>query len=538
MDRPHLGGGGNSRYSSPDSAGRVYYGGDESKEIGLFKFKLGLFKFVLPTFNGDDAAWERTNELSSLMTVPSPRNKRRKHNNGAAATPENNFYLRLRGAAQGQSKFKIKKSKDQGKKKTKNDRGKQKPSIAYVVVMPNSMHLATNHFQTTSAYDKTAAAQNDPSFPDRAKVLRQSIEKAHSGSPYEYQLYARNILMDESNQNATDHKKNITEPSNEIQDVMMQSGYQIINANAGQLNIALNRLRSNEPDHPPKESDKQQTSLPDVLNQHDVVVQMSLNSFLLNPLDNLFDTLIKGTSPDSLVGNFNVTEIIAAANATPAEESESNLSESTPSEVDSFLLESLGTTTAQDELYIFRSSSQEAMRTYLESLQCMISSQAKGVSSGAHPVRSDRVPKKLRLSVMVSRKNQEVDKQVQDSLSKEQCKLQNTGAIKLNTCLYDVLGSVDKDHDCSHFDVKRDARVARFPVGSAVPVTNSNSDDAKKANGKELNNQCMKPWENSSKGECSKSNAGQKNDAVDSEDDVCIWVCREWFSFGDQQEVQ
>lgn len=59
--------------SSPDRLkSHLFYGGEE-REIDLFKFKLGLFKFILPTF-AKDGNWDQGHSL----TVPPPP-KRRSH---------------------------------------------------------------------------------------------------------------------------------------------------------------------------------------------------------------------------------------------------------------------------------------------------------------------------------------------------------------------------------------------------------------------------------------------------------------------------
>ena len=153
--------------SSPDSAGRVYYGGDESHKIGLFKFRLGLFKFILPTFATDEDSWQVTNELSSFMRVPPPPNKQRKQRR------KENFFLRLQQLEDEEEEV-------NGGGEEINKVERTTPLVAYMIIIPDLSKTPTD-FDLISYYEK-------------AKVLSMSISRAHQDSPYDYKLYALDLL--------------------------------------------------------------------------------------------------------------------------------------------------------------------------------------------------------------------------------------------------------------------------------------------------------------------------------------------------------
>lgn len=484
FDHPHGGFVGHTVSTSPDSGGVIFYGGDESKEIGLFKFKLGLFKFMLPTFSREDD-WER-NELSSLMTVPPPPHKKKRK---GAGNKNKMHHLRLR------SQVKMnRKGNDEKKNIEKQQESSKSSSVAYVVVMTHLLDTSQHHHDANTS-DKRINDQNDLSFYKRAKVLSKSVEKAHAESPYGYRLYGLNMIQEKSTTANKDDRPDNLPPYKALNNL----GFKIINMEDNGVQMNLDEIS--------KDAHKQddQLSISSIFNQHDVVVQISLNSFLLKPMDNLFDVLIQGRGIDKLKG---------VANPKIGHKEDDN-STSTPMGVYSFALEqSDSSTNFENELVIIKKSSDIAMKSYLETLQCMYN-QLKGLD-----ISSDQ-----KSFVAVARKNLEVDNSKQESVT---CGFGTMGTFRLDRCIYGA-GNFDSTHDCSNVNMKDDLRVAQFHGGSATSSTSVGYGGQKvpqAITGAQSQRQCDQPWVLSSSNDCSR-----KNDDGHDEEGHCAWLCRQWFGF-------
>eukprot|EP00984_Skeletonema_dohrnii_P037230 scaffold39084_cov178-Skeletonema_dohrnii-CCMP3373.AAC.1 len=112
-----------------------YRGGDETKEIGWRSFRVGVFKFILPSFSSPSSA-------SSSSTYSSLSRNR---------SENNEYYLTV---------------------PPPNDRPK---SVAYI------LDLSTRH-QAADIVDTNTIAN--------ARRLAKSIQRMHSGSKYDFKLYA------------------------------------------------------------------------------------------------------------------------------------------------------------------------------------------------------------------------------------------------------------------------------------------------------------------------------------------------------------
>ena len=375
--------------SSPDSAGRVYYGGDESHKIGLFKFRLGLFKFILPTFATDEDSWQVTNELSSFMRVPPPPNKQRKQRR------KENFFLRLQ---QLEDEEEVNGSGEEANKVERN------LSVAYMIIIPD--------------LSKTPTAFDVISYHEKAKILSASIARAHQDSPYDYKLYALDLLNKELDSSSIDDDDEnelvVMAKTKEVHDALSNGcNMNIIHMLDKRVNnVNLSRLL--------EETETSPHPVINVLKEHDIVVHLSLNAFLLNPLDDVFELLKR--------------------------EEHIEMSES---KVDSYTLDY---NQNEEQLFIFKTTSQDAIISYLNSLECRLWYQTNGE-------RQISVQKNIPTIVTVSRRSLE---------EVVGCRIQETEhSLLLDKCLYDVnFGGVDTS--CSHnVSMKDEGRIAHY-VGSSL----------------------------------------------------------------------
>jgi len=242
-------------YGSPDDGGTIYYGG-ESKEIGIFKFRVGLFKFALPTFAKDELAWEG----SRWKTVPVPPNRKRKGRDELLRRQ----YVNVR---------------------QRNDKSKataKKASVAYVVNFPLEDEL-------------TSTLQR------RAAVLAASIKKAHVNSSYEYQLHAINY-------SGSDIEKSYT-CNQSCQETLTDLGYKVINLSSSDL---VNEIMSREK----KKQSHMNESLKKLLD-NTVVVNLALDSYLLKSIESAFDDFFKESkSKNQLLRNDASPSILALEQTT------------------------------------------------------------------------------------------------------------------------------------------------------------------------------------------------------------------------------
>lgn len=231
-------------YGSPDDGGTIYYGG-ELKEIGIFKFRVGLFKFALPTFAKDELAWEA--EDSRWKTVPVPPNRKRMGREELLR--RQNVNVRHRNDA----------SKSSAKK----------ASVAYVVNIP-----VQDEFTST--------------LGQRAAVLAASIKKAHAKSSYEYQLHAINY---EHTSSSDTEKSYICNRS--CRDTLTELGYRVIDLSRSDLDNEITNRENN------KQSGINQ-SLKEVLDTT-VVVNLVLDSYLFKSIESVFDDFLTESESKKLL---------------------------------------------------------------------------------------------------------------------------------------------------------------------------------------------------------------------------------------------
>ena len=397
LDRP----GGIITPTSPDNAGRIYYGGDESREIGLVKFRLGLFKFVLPTFSDEDS-WEN-NEISSssashFLRVPPPPNNKNKLRRGIS--------FRLQQMPGQQSREEVQVDEEFVVKVKGNT-----TSVAYVIIIPS----------ISKSFDSSDMLSNNiQSYLQKVNALSQSIAKAHTNSTYEFQLYALNLDgASVANSKETEEDDVRKDGMKRVHEKLLGAGFLIIN----DINISdNNRIQNKEVAISASRMLKGGSNntphlagLLQILKGHNVVVQLSHNFLISRPLDNLFDTL---------------------------------LMKAETAQVDSYILQALG----EDELFMFRTSSREASRSYLQMLICQSGAQQvepKLVASNFPTFWPHKRPRIA--SVMAARKNQELGSSHSASHGDaNECRFRpTTSTQQLDKCLY-IAGTVEAtSRDCA-----------------------------------------------------------------------------------------
>ena len=176
-------------------------------------------------------------------------------------------------------------------------------------------------------------------------------------------------------------------------------------------NVSLSRLL--------EETETSPHPVIEVLKEHDIVIHLSLNSFLLSPLDDIFDRLLQRGE---------------------------HIIEKSDSKVDSYTLDY---NQSEEQLFIFKPTSQDAIISYLNSLECRLWHRTDGE-------RQISVQKNTPPIVTVSRRD----------LEQDDCRVEQTDhSLPLDKCLYDV-GVVDTS--CSHnISMKDEGRIAHY-VGNSL----------------------------------------------------------------------
>jgi len=229
-------------------------------------------------------------------------------------------------------------------------------SVAYVALIPP-------HFSPTPSFGAQGideSPQQSCQIAKQARLLKKSIEKAHGvNSKYDYRLYAISIAQNtKSDRDLGAGTGTFTD--NYCHDALKKVGYKLIEIDAIDVENTENILKS-------------------VFDHHEIIVQTSFESFLLLPLDDLFETLLQST-----VGKGDVEAKI---------------------QIDSFSLEILSDhrkyekpkfsrkrcsrkiapfSVNMDDLFIFRSYSLQTLKSYSSLVKCIATSAMKNVGGGSN----------------------------------------------------------------------------------------------------------------------------------------------------------
>ncbi|KAL3795531.1 hypothetical protein HJC23_009244 [Cyclotella cryptica] len=442
-------------YGSPDEStrGTLYYG-DEAKAIGIFKFKVGLFKFALPTFSNEAEGWEREDHLR----VPMPPTRKRK----------------ISVSRVGSKESVSKESLVVRQKFGDNFKQSSKASVAYAVLIPR-------HDQVT------------PSLRDRAAALAASIRRAHMNSPYKHQLYAINL---EHHSNSSKEMTNTCPRA--CCEVMNELGYQIVDVTASSLGSAASNGNKNKQKNLNSQNNLSTTdpqSLNDLLSHH-IVVHISLDSFLLQSMDSVFDDLLAEVNDDP-------SNILLQTKSTLPQTKTFNANTKSK---DATHFSSEECVNAHQP-YVFKMSSRCGTIPYLELLKCLVSAQLEvSMTSDIHLERSEIMsvtvrPKKR--SLLSSAVATDTIKENQFETNDHHCRIFNNNALS-DQCIY----AASSHQECSHVDIKKSAVIASFSRSEL-----------------DYTSQCAKPWE-CKRNENNQCFSSREDGSADAD---CEWLQREWF---------
>ncbi|KAL7479830.1 hypothetical protein ACHAW6_005552 [Cyclotella cf. meneghiniana] len=442
-------------YGSPDEStrGMLYYG-DDAKAIGIFKFKVGLFKFALPTFSHETEGWEREDQLR----VPLPPSLKRK----------NSVFREGRNGLVSKESLRVSESFGDNFKQS------SKASVAYAMVIPL-------HDQVT------------PSLRDRAAVLAASIRRAHLNSPYKPQLYAINF----EHPSDSDIGK-MYSCSGLCRKIMNELGYSIVDLSASNFDTAVTSSDTKRMNSLNDRSAHPQ-SMNDLLS-HEIVVHISLDSFLLQSMDSVFDDLLaeENVDPSTSLLQKKASQQTTLFNIN----AKSNGASHSPSEGSSNV----------HEIYIFKMSSSVGAIPYLELIKCLASTQLTSINLQLSMTSDERMESNEIMPISVRPKIRSLFSPLlpRDDMKKNRfetndhtCKIFNNNLV-LDGCI-DATGS---HQDCSHEDIKKRAVIGSF--------FRRDSDDM---------STCAQPWEckRDEHDRCINTRGNR------SEYDDCEWLQREWF---------
>lgn len=473
--------------------GRVLnWSGDDnsSRSIGLFKFKLGLFEFVLPTWSLMNEQEDNINANRLRLSVPNP-TRRKKKDEKAIRNKTKKWDIDDRGKSSHTAhvKSQIEQSSQHLQKiQGKQNEEKKLATVAYVIIFPNNDEFdnVDNDNNNGNEEGKRMSSRKRRQF--RAmKALSKSIEVAHIDSYYGYCVHAlslgsltlssltirefsklgiETIVIDEADLNGSNNGVDReTEPTSTVV-----------------VNRRLDMVELDEDNG----QEKQRVGLLEILNRHDIIIQLSLNSMMVHSMDDVFDAMMGvGHNMSNIVG------IVETRSDVDGGRKEREISER---------LELTNSAIVNDsDLYIFKSTSQREHKSFLNRLACQLSKK--------HGMTLDAV---------------------QDpSMSSADCLMRVANgdrSMLLNRCIYDV--GVFDGRSCFNTSTLDDIRLARFSGKLVEPHSNDNNLDQEE--GKDSS--CRTPWEYKSEEKCSNDHVGHVNEKI------CFYLCKIGFDLQPQNK--
>ena len=595
--QPRAAGGGGGDYSDYSAsslddaaAGRTMMRSvvvDESylRSIDLFKFRLGLFEFVLPTWSSSS---------SSSSTVPLPPNgvgrrkkKKNKMNNirGIVVGDIIEGGVESSSSSSTSSTATPRRPRDSpsGVEGGAGASGASSAVVAYAIATFATDSSGGGDGGGGGGGGEEEDDDDDDGVESRrrrtrtamARALARSVDAAHADSAYGYKLYALN-LGGGSSSSLSSSSPSSSSPSSSTMAVLRElaeAGFEVINVYGD--DVATTTTTTAKEDRrlvaAKGEKDGRGWSLGKMLERHDIVVHLGgVNTMVVNPMDDIFDALsgggVAGIGPNDVVGIVAVDdeddEDDNGYSKREVTKKEGGLGGTTTSEegrlmVDSYALESMtgssGIAIDDDddddddydvgEFYVFKSSSRRASASYAKSLGCLQSRRRRRVvpSSSSSPPREGGIA-----SGDVGQRppvSPEAGKVAGGSSKEgvEDCHIradENGGGNprRLDRCLYDAASG----RDCSHLSTSWDvARVARFPggrsahAGGAADAATSRRNDTEAEDREEGETRvssgtpCDGPWEYPSEERCSNGQAGNNVQ----EEGICTYLCKKWFGF-------
>ena len=483
--------------------GRVLnWSGDDnsSRSIGLFKFKLGLFEFVLPTWSLMDEQEDKIINANRLrLSVPNPtrrkekdekaiRNKTKNDRGGSLHTTHAKSHNIDQSSQHSQKMYKI------------SEEEKLSVTVAYIIIIPNvpghrQIHDAIEHhdeyrpnfdgdnINNNSNEDHRGSSRKRRQFRAmQAFSFAKSIEVAHVESKYGYRLYAlglgsltlsslsefsklgiETIVIDEADLNGI----------NSVADMKTEPTSTVV------VNRRLDKVELNEDDT----QEEGRKGLLGILNQHDIIIQLNLDSFIVNSMDDVFDAMMG-------VGHWsNIVGVVESHSDVDGGKKEEGVVER---------LELINSATDNDSnLFIFKSTSQREQKSFLNWLSCHLSK------------KQQKTP--------VADKGSSMSADCSMRLANEE------GSLLLDRCIYDV--GVFDGRNCLHNLTLDNIRVARFSGILVEPHSNDIINVDHEEEGKAPS--CRTPWEYRSEVKCSNDHVGHVNEKI------CSFLCRRWFQLVD-----
>lgn len=456
---------------------------NSSRSIGLFKFKLGLFEFVLPTWSLMDEQEDKIINANRLrLSVPNPtrrkekdekaiRNKTKNDRGGSLHTTHAKSHNIDQSSQHSQKMYKI------------SEEEKLSVTVAYIIVIPND-GVDGDNINNNSNEDHRGSSRKRRQFRAmQAFSFAKSIEVAHVESKYGYRLYflglgsltlssltirefselgIETIVIDEADLNGI----------NSVADMKTEPTSTVV------VNRRLDIVELNEDDT----QEEGRKGLLGILNQHDIIIQLNLNSFIVNSMDDVFDAMMG-------VGHWsNIVGVVESHSDVDGGRKEEGVVER---------LELINSATDNDSnLFIFKSTSQREQKSFLNRLSCHLSKKQQMT-----PVADKGSSMSADCSMRVA--NEE-------------------GSLLLDRCIYDV--GVFDGRNCLHNLTLDNIRVARFS-GKLVQPHSNNIINVDHEEGKAPS--CRAPWEYRSEVKCSNDHVGHVNEKI------CSFLCKRWFQLVD-----
>jgi hypothetical protein len=365
----------------------------------------------------------------------------------------------------------------------KQNEEKKLVTVAYIIIIPNDDGFDDDN-DSNKEGNNSSSARNRRQY--RAmKALAKSIEVAHIESKYDYHLYALSLgslklsSMRECSKlgietivvNETDLNGSNSVVDMSVVDMATEPTSTAIE------NRRLNVVELNENDG----EEEGRVGLLGMLNQNDIIVQLSLNSIMFHSMDDVFDTIMGMGHRSDIVG------IVESHSDVDGGRKEERVIERLELTNSAFVNDS--------DLNIFKSTSQREHTSFLNRLACQLS-------------------KKQRMT-------KDADQGSSMSADCSTWIANEDGRLLLDRCIYDV--GVFDGWNCFNTLTLDDIRLARFSGKLVEPHSNDTNVDQEE----DKASSCRTPWEYRSEVKCLNDHVGHVNEKM------CYYLCEKWFQLVD-----
>jgi hypothetical protein len=410
---------------------------------------------------------ENINTNRLRLSVPNPTTRRKKKDEKANRNKQTN--VRIDQSSQHLHQIQEKLNEE-----------KKLVSVAYIIIIPNDDGFDDDN-------DSNEEGNNSGLTRKRRqyramKALAKSIEVAHIESKYDYHLYALSLgslalsswTMREYSKlgietivvNETDLNGN-----NSIVDMATEPSKTVV----GNRRLDVVELNENNSE------EEGRIGLLGILSQHDIIVQLSLNSIMFHSMDDVFDAIMRVGQNSDIAG---IVESHSDVDGGRKEERVIERLELTNSAI-----------VNDSDLYIFKSTSQREHTSFLNRLACQLSKKQRMTTD------ADQDPLMSVADCSTWIANEDV-------------------RLLLDRCIYDA-GS--NGRNCLHALTLDDIRLARFSGKLVKPHSNNTNVDQEE----DKESSCRTPWEYRSEVKCLNDHVGHVNEKI------CYYICKKWFQLVD-----